>query len=231
VEFEAGRNALRLEDRQRFQNIFVDQATRSYILLSFGIGGVAFLLPIVLMIAGGYAGHWSISSFYYVPETPRNILVGSLWATSVFLFLFHGLSDLENWILNIAGVAGISVAMNPMGSQQCAGGGVSLHSASAILFFLCLAFVAIALSKGRIRYIVDPTVRKRFKRAYNAAGAMMVAMPAAVAAIHFIGKKGCESHHIFWIETFGIWAFAAFWFVKTFQYRLLLGVRWRAPMQ
>jgi hypothetical protein len=216
------------DDRQRFQELFVRQAMTSYLYLSFGMGVIALSLPILLLLAGGYDGHYSISYFYHVSDLCRNLLVGCLWATGAFLFLFHGLSDTENRILNIAGIAAISVAMNPMAPRQCLGGGVglSLHFASAALFFVCLAVVAVLFSKGRIKHIGDPRVRRRFKRAYNAAGAAMIGMPAAVAAFHFLSRNGCENHWIFWIEALGIWAFSFYWFVKTLEYRLLLGVKW-----
>ena len=214
-------------DKTRFQKRFSDQAVRSYVLLSLGMGVVALLLPVALVIAGGYTGHYSISYFYHVSDLTRNILVGALWATGVFLFLFHGLSDWENRILNLAGVAAISVAMNPMPTGQCDEGSTfTLHAVSAIVFFICLAIVAIFFSKERIKYIIYPPKRQRFKRAYEAAGFLMVAMPAAVAFLHFSGNRGCETHWIFWIETLGIAAFAFYWFVKTLEYKLLLRVKW-----
>ena len=218
---------LKREDRQRFQGLFVDQATGAFLKLSFGMGIAAFLLPIAVVLASGYHGNYSISWFYHAGETSRNLLVGGLWATGMFLFLFRGLSKLENRLLNAAGVFGISVAMNPMAASQCQAQrtAFSMHAVSAILFFLSLSIVAVGLSKERVRYIADLQVRRRFKISYNAAGVAMLAMPAAVAAIHFLGRSGCDSHWIFWVETFGIWAFAFYWFVKTIEYRLLLGVR------
>ncbi len=217
---------LKWEDKKKFQKIFEAQAVRSYLYLSFGMGVVALLLPILLWVFGGYAGHYSISFFYHVGETTRNIFVGSLWAEGVFLILFHGLSPEENWILNVAGVAAISVAMNPMPVDQCGPGpGITLHAASAIVFFACLAVVAVRYSKGRINFIIYPPKRRRFARAYEFAGAAMIAMPLAVAAVHFLGRRECESHWIFWIEVFGIWSFAAYWFVKTLEYKLLLRIK------
>jgi hypothetical protein len=220
---------LKWEDKKRFQQLFTTQAVKSYVYLSFGMGVVALALPIALVLFGGYRDHYSISFFYYVPGPTRDILVGCLWAEGVFLFLFHGLSKAENWILNVAGVAAISVAMNPMPTEQCAPGpAITLHAASAILFFLCLAIVAVGLSKQRIKYIIYPPKRRRFARAYDVAGGAMIAMPLAVAAIHFLGPRECESHWIFWIEALGIWAFAVYWFVKTLEYKLLLRIQLRA---
>lgn len=216
-------------DKLRFQKLFSAQAVRSYLYLSLGMGLLAFFLPIALLLSGGYAGHYSISYFYHVSDVSRNILVGSLWAVGVFLFLFQGLSRWENWILNLAGVAAIGVAMFPMAADQCGRGqGVSVHALSAIALFICLAVVAIGFSKTRIRYIIYPPKRRRFATAYNLAGLAMIAMPAAVAALHFSGGGGCERHTIFWIEVFGIWAFAAYWFVKTAEYKILLRVKWSA---
>ena len=215
-------------DKTRFQKTFADQAVRSYLYLSLGMGVVALLLPAALVVAGGYDGHYSISYFYHVGDLTQNILVGALWATGVFLFLFHGLSRWENRILNLAGVAAISVAMNPMPPGQCdANSGVTLHAASAVVFFLCLGIVAIVFSKGRIRYIIYPPKRRRFARAYETAGFLMIAMPAAVIVLHFIGGRRCETHWIFWVETLGIAAFAFYWFVKTLEYKLLLRIKLR----
>jgi hypothetical protein len=217
---------LNWEDKKRFQALFAAQAVKSYVYLSLGMGLVAALLPVALVAAGGYKDNYSISTFYHVSDLSRNILVGCLWAEGVFLILFHGLSKLENRILNVAGLAAISVAMNPMPVDQCGPGpAITVHAASALLFFACLATVAVFLSKGRIQYIIYPPKRRRFAAAYDIAGVAMIAMPVGVAALHFFGKGGCESPWIFWMEALGIWAFAAYWFVKFYEYRLLLRIK------
>jgi hypothetical protein len=208
--------------KREFQRKFTRQAVRSFIQLSFGMGLIAFLLPIVLPVVGGYGGHYSISYFYHVSDLCRNILVGGLWATGVFLFLFNGLSRVENWLLNVAAV--ISVAMNPMPIDQ-GNKNLTVHAASAVVFFLCLAIVAVKYSKTRIEKIIYPPLKRKFTIAYNAAGLAMVAMPLAVIALHFLGRSTEQSHWIYWVEAFGIWSFAFYWFVKTQEYRLLLGMR------
>ncbi|MBV9882123.1 MAG: hypothetical protein JO276_03865 [Sphingomonadaceae bacterium] len=219
---------LNWDDKNRFQKLFTAQAVRSYLFLSLGMGVIAFSLPIMLVAVGGYDGNYSISFFYHhVGDLCRNILVGSLCATGAFLFLFHGLSKTENWILNLAGIAAVSIALNPMG-EQCPThpvGGIGIHAASAILFFTCLAVVAVFFAKGRIHHIKDRTIRRRFVIAYNAAGFAMIAMPVAIFIGHWLGNRGCENHWIFWIECAGIWAFSFFWFVKTYEYRYVLGVK------
>jgi hypothetical protein len=224
---DASTKSLPWAEKQVFRKLFATQAMRSYLYLCLGMALVAFLLPIALVVSSGYSGHYSISYFYHVGDLSRNILVGCLWATGVFLFLFQGLSRRENWLLNVAGVAAIGVAMFPMPPQQCSKG-LTLHALSAVTFFVALAIVAIFFSKTRIQYIIYPPKRRRFKAAYNVAGLAMVAMPAMVAALHFLSGRKCESHWIFWVEVFGIWAFALYWVVKTIEYKLLLGVKWQA---
>ena len=220
------------EIREHFQNAYIDQATASFLKLSFGMGAIAALLPIALMLADRSGDHWSISSYYYVQPgglpggTARNLLVGALWATGAFLFLFRGLSRAENWLLNLAGLSGISVAMNPMAADQCARkSGFPVHGASAAVFFLCLAIVAIGYSKKRVQFITDKRMRRRFITAYNVVGAAMVIMPATVVAIHYLARTGCTNPWIFWVESLGIWAFAIYWFIKTAEYRILLAAR------
>jgi len=218
------KNALDWGSKLKFRRQFSRQAIKSYIFLSFGMGVIAFLLPIVLPLVGGYDDHYSISYFYHVSDLTRNILVGGLWATGVFLLLFHGLSNLENRILNVAGIAVISVAMNPMPKDQ-GNKEITIHAASAVVFFLCLAYVAVKLSKGRLEKIIYPPIKRRFEAAYNAAGAAMIAMPLAVIALHFLSPRTEFSHWVYWVEALGIWSFAFYWFVKTQEYRLLLGLK------
>jgi hypothetical protein len=221
------RSLLKSDAKRHYQRIFTAQAVRSYLFLSLGIGVIAALLPILLMISGGYEAHDSISSYYHDQAGPtRDILVGSLCAIGVFLFLFHGLSKLENWLLNVAGLASISVALNPSPGEGR--GSLLLHTGSAIVFFILLGIVAVLLSKGRLKDIVDRRRKRWFTAAYNAAGLAMVAMPIAVVALHF--ATGGQSHWVFWTECAGIWSFSAYWFVKTAEYRLLLRVRWTVPV-
>lgn len=210
--------------KRRFQRKFRHQAIRSYIFLCIGMGVVALVLPVLLTLAGGDGLHRSISHYYHASDTARNILVGSLWATGTFLIMFQGLSWGENWTLNMAGLAAISVAMNPIGAEQV-GDDFDVHAASAIIFFACLAIVAIFFSKRRLRYIIYPPKRRFLAMAYTAAGMAMIGMPALIAALQFLGKVSGDSNWIFWVESVGIWAFAFYWFVKTHEYRLLLRIR------
>ncbi|MEM6907662.1 MAG: hypothetical protein AAF494_03195 [Pseudomonadota bacterium] len=201
-------------------------ANLAFLIKCFGIGLIALLIPITLPLVGGYDGHYSISYFYHVP-TAKNWFVGLLWAVGVFLILFQGLSKWENLFLSAAGVFLILVAMVPTGSDQCSESMFSWHAAFAVAFFLCLFVVAIFFSKTRLDYILWPPLRARFAMAYNITGSLMIALPALAYGVHLIDGRDC-GHEIFWIEAAAILAFSLYWFVKTWEYKRLLGLSMRA---
>lgn len=208
--------------KDRFRKDFSERAKFAFLLLSFGIGLIAFLVPILLPLVGGYGGHYSISYFYHVPAT-NDLFVGLLWAVGIFLFLFQGLSRWENILLSVAGVFLILVAMVPTTTDQCNESLFSWHAAFAVSFFACLFVVAIFFAKKRLSYILWPPMRKRFERAYNLAGGAMILLPLAAYGVHVLEGRQC-GHVVFWIEAFAIWAFSAYWFVKTWEYKRLLGL-------
>ncbi len=210
--------------KYKFEKMFRRKAIASYLYLSFGIGVVALALPVLLLVFGVDGPHYSISHYYYGGDTARSILVGSLWATGVFMLLYQGLSSAENWTLNIGGLAAISVAMNPVDTAQ-AHSGFGVHEKSAIVFFACLAIVAVLFSRTRLGYIIYPAHRRFFARAYAIAGVAMIGVPIAIALLNRANGGDARSDWIFWIESSGIWAFAFYWFVKTREFRLLLRVR------
>jgi hypothetical protein len=220
--FQTGQNKsdlLPAQKKRYFQNVFEAQAVRSYLYLSLGIGLIAALLPVLLVIAGGYEAHDSISSFYHDTDGPaRDIMVGSLCAVGVFLFLFHGLSKLENWLLNFAGIAIVAVALIPSPGDTTYGSAL-IHRGAAIVFFVLIGVVAVFLSKGRVKDIKDEAKKRWFATAYNIVGILMVALPGVVALLQ-------GSHWVLQAEWAGIWLFSIYWFLKTFEYRLLLRVYW-----
>lgn len=207
----------RAEERH-FQKVFETQAARSYLYLSLGIGLIAVVLPFLLMAVGGYRIHDSLSSFYTKDVgSSRDILVGFLCAIGVFLFLFHGLSNVENWLLNFAGMAVIGVAWIPSPTSSFA------HRGLATIFFILIAIVAIRYSKRRVENL--PAGKRRFyKSAYNSVGVVMVVAPLVATGFEF--ALGWGGHWIFWAEFIAIESFAVYWFLKTSEYRLLLRIKW-----
>ena len=210
------------DDEAYFRRVFEEQAARSYLYLSLGIGLIALLLPGLLVWRGGYSIHDSISSFYTSDvRSSRDVMVGLLCAVGVFLFLFHGLSKWENRLLNVAGGAIIFVAWIPMYVSEL------MHRGLAVLFFLMIGIVAIFFSKGRIKDVPHQRARRVFASLYTGAGIAMIGLPLSIAVLQFTPWR--FDHYMFWIEFFAIMSFAIYWFVKTAEYRMLLGIRWFAP--
>lgn len=88
-----------------------------------------------------------------------------------------------------------------------------LHGTAAVLFFLCLAYVSIWRSRDTLRLLAEEK-RERYNRLYMLTGALMIVSP--IAAI-FASQVLTGSHRIFIlsIEALGVWAFSAYWLVKT----------------
>jgi uncharacterized membrane protein len=211
--------------KDRYRKEFSRHANIAFLIKSFGIGLIALLVPIVLPLVGGYAGHYSISYFYHVPAT-RDLFVGLLWALGLSLILFQGLSRWENLLLSAAGLFLILVAMVPAGVQQCSGAMFSWHAGFAVAFFACLFVVALGFAKQRLNYILWPPLRARFERAYSLAGCAMIGLPLVAWAVHLFDRRDC-GHTIYWIEAAAIFAFSLYWFTKTLEYKRLLGLSLR----
>lgn len=215
--------------KDAYRKDFSRHANLAFLIKSFGIGVTALAVPILLPLVGGYEGHFSISYFYHVPAT-RDLFVGLLWALGLFLVLFQGLSRAENLLLSLAGVLLILVAMMPTSPVQCNDTAIDWHEGFAVAFFACLFVVALGFSKRRLGYLLWPPLRARFERAYNLAGCLMIGLPLAAWALHLWRGPEC-GHAIFWMEAAAIASFAFYWFVKTFEYKRLLGLRLRTIMR
>ena len=202
---------------------FRKRSSIAFLYMCMGTGFLALITPLVLPLIGGYEGRYSISYFYHVPET-RDLFVACLAATASFLIFFEGFSRRENLLLSAAGVLLLLVAFVPTTEDQCADTMFSWHAAFAVGFFFCLFVVAVFFAKSRLEFIIWPPLRARLSRTYNLAGILMIALPLLAYAIHLLVGRDC-SHVIYWIEASAIWAFALYWFAKTYEYKLLLGYK------
>ena len=199
--------------------------TQTYLNLRVGMAAMALLLPLLLM-----AGSWlstnvvfqsSISAFYHTPM--RNLFVGLLVAVGSFLYLYKGFSNEENIALNFAGVFSIGVAFLPTGiskevcdpeaipKMDCPFTAPWLHGISAVLFFLCIAYVCIYRGKDTVELIRDNKIRDKYFSIYRIIGFFMVALPLLSVAIAFFVARG---YWLFIFEFAAIWVFAIFWLAK-----------------
>lgn len=201
----------------------------TYYGLRVGLAVIGFVLPLVVLFAGGVLHHvWlepSISQYYHTKGrftsfTTRDLFVGGLFAAGACLYLYKGFSTRENVALNLAGVFALFVALLPTAATAADKGVVStLHGTSAVLFFLCIAYVSVFRSRDTL-LLLPPAKRRRYARAYLWSGLAMIASPLAAVALSFALEPASGFRTlIFWLETFAVWTFAAYWIIKTGEMR------------
>lgn len=138
---------------------WIRRSMRSYRLMRWWIGAIAFLLPVVLLVWGlalddvewftdGIPTATSLSAYYYT--SARNVFIGSLWAVGVFLVFYRGRTSSRSFWAGVAGVAAILVASIPTGAPsllkhiegtgETSGVGPAIHGISAIVFFVVMAW-------------------------------------------------------------------------------------------
>ncbi len=213
-----------------------DHIGLTYVFLRAGVGVLAVLLPVILALLGlalhGLNLQDSISAYYhaFVPTTRfpdvfaiegyglmRNWFVGILWAIGFFLILYKGFGRRESRALNLAGVLLIMVSMFPMDwtcRDACAK--ISIHGVSAILFFFAIGYVCIFRSGDTLRLLPEGQ-QVIYKRIYRAIGSVMWIFPLVVAGLEAARIKVFGTHTVFIVEAVGIWTFAAFWLIKSYE--------------
>lgn len=189
----------------------------TYFALRTLIAVGAVLLPVVLVtwaaISPDVDMQGSISGFYYTPA--RDVFVGIVVAVGVALIGYRGYSVGENWLLNLAGVLAIVVALvptRPPGADHTDTGNI-VHTGAAIGFFLVIA-LSIVLYGRLTLSLLDPAEAQRFSIIYWMLTGLMVVLPIVAAVIAY--AKG-PSTALFWIETAALIAFVAFWVTKTYE--------------
>lgn len=145
------------------------------------------------------------------PGTMRSWFVGLLFATGALLYVNQGHSRKEDWALNLAGLLAVGIALFPM-SWDCYHHSFSPHGFCAVSFFLCIAFVSAICSRDTLVLIRDQKVRARYRKTYNGLAITMIVSPIAAYIFNFVTSQRSP---VYWAELFGIYAFAAYWCVKT----------------
>jgi hypothetical protein len=189
----------------------IDHMLKTYFWLRVLLIIVALAFPLALRWFGHARGipfPNSMSDYYHTAN--RDIFVGSLAATGAMLIAYRGHGGRENWLLNLAGVFAILVASFPSGH-----GWQSIHGYSAISFFVCITLVAWFCSSDTLRYLnqVDDAKASQFHWAYRLVGLGMIVSP-----LWAMSQRG---HEVFWVEFGGIYAFAAYWTIKTYELHLV----------
>lgn len=194
---------------------------RTYFMMRWGMLGLAFLLPIVLLIGGhlGSSGRQPVSISGYYHTSMRNYLVGTLVAMGIFLLLYRAFSRLEAWMLNIAGVATILVAFLPTSRDPGATDGPSAfafpvgHMVCALIAFIGIGLVA-AFMGADTTFRLPPEHQAVFRWIYRVLGLAMIVLPLSVV----IFARASQEWQ-FGAEWAALWVFAGYWFTKTVEFR------------
>lgn len=217
----------------------------NYRKLRTRIGVIALAFPVVVVTVGllwGIGLQPTLSDYYYAKDPVGNRIdaypvrlwfCGLLFIVGAFLYKYEGFSPNENRWLSLAGFFALGVAVFPTsldGHGQSDFGFVvawlgvpqlSLHGVSAVLAFVCIAVVILWYSDLTLQDLkkADAAAYKRYKIYYRGIGIFMVVAIGVSVFLHYAFKK--EGSFILLAEAFGIWAFAAYWFVKNKELHLV----------
>ena len=211
----------------------------SYVILRNGIGVLGFALPIVMIVGGGLDHiQASLSAYYhfsadrpgqYGAGMMRDLFVGMLCAIGAFLFFYRGHSLQEDIALNVAGISAVLVALFPMdwppGRAAAATTAARIHSGAATLFFVMIAYVCVFRGRDTLCIVDDDLRRRTFERIYLIFGLLMLATPATVALLAATSSGAGLGYKTLIVETGGVFVFATFWLVKSFEIRTAV---WRS---
>jgi hypothetical protein len=195
----------------------------SFIAQRRGMAMLAAIFPLVFIVSsllGRTPWQPSISAYYWTEDLERNFFIGALCAIGVFLLLYKGYTQLEDWVLNVAGISAVGVGFFAMTKgSDCGPGGFSWHSVFAIVFFACIAYVCIFMAQKSLENEPDAARKAMFLRAYRLCAAVMAISVIAALALKLLPteqtKSLCARGWTFWCESLAVWAFAAFWYFKT----------------
>ncbi len=225
-----------------------DHYSDTYFSLRMGLAVLAFTFPLVLYGYGKYRHGLdlqpSMSAYFFAATAQqcasfpmRTLFVGFLFAIGACLYLYKGFTDLENYLLNGAGICAALVAIFPerillsdavqhIGIRQLfescpavravaeAAPTFPIHYIAAVLMFVILAVVAWACAYKTLDYLPaskgDPA---SFRRTYRAIAVLMVLCPAT--GLLLTALTGGTSSYVFFVEAAGVWTFAAYWVVKS----------------
>jgi len=147
----------------------------------------------------------------------RNWFVGVLFAISALLAVYKGFRPAEDLALNLAAIFATLVALFPsQWVDDPKPQPFSFHGAFAVLFFLCIAYVCIFCASATLSLVRDENRRAHYRRFYKLVGWTMVVSPIIAAVLNvFVGGVA----YVFFLEAVGVYAFAAYWLVKTREIR------------
>jgi hypothetical protein len=218
----------------------------TYFSLRVGLALLAFAMPFVLYLYGkfrhGIDLQPSMSAYFWAAATDqcatfpmRTIFVGFLFAIGVGLYLYKGLTTLENYLLNAAALCASLVATYParLSLEDAASDprvaqlfescpavkawatlpSLPIHYLAAVILFVLLAIVAWFCANKSLEFLPVGHDPAKFRRIYKSIAIAMILFPVVGLSVAFM--FGVASHKIFFIEAAGIITFGVYWTVKS----------------
>jgi hypothetical protein len=191
-----------------------------------GMAVLAFLFPTVFIaswLMGRTELQLSLSAYYWTLNPERDFFVAALFAIGLYLVLYKGYTLFEDAVLLAAGVCAMGVAFIPTGEGASCTADLSLHGILAVVFFACIAFICFFMSKISLRDEPDPDRKRLYMRLYGAVSILMGVSVGAAVGMRFLPEdlawRLCERSWTLICESGGVYAFAAFWLIKTLELR------------
>ena len=194
----------------------------SYLTLRKAIGIIGTALPFVLVVGKWLLDGWgiqsSISAYYYT--SMRDVFVGILCATGVFLLSYRGYDRVDNLAGNLACVFVVGLALFP--TSPATGGSTALtiighiHLTFASAYFLTLAYFSLVLFR-KTNPAQQMTVRKKQRNVvYTVCGyTILVCIGLLVVDFAFLKHSGLQTvDPVFWLESTAVLAFGISWLTK-----------------
>jgi hypothetical protein len=211
-----------------------DKYELSFLQIRRAVGILGIALPVVLSLGTWWIGSCphlkdSISDYYYTIMGTEQ--VGILCAVALFLFSYKGFDKRDKISSSIAGLGALGVAFFPDNdgaprAKSCPYCNIlqrdfshwrdNVHSVSAVLFFIMLAYMALFLftkwdtKKGK-------TAEKVWRNGvYKICGIVILATLVLMGGVRINLFDSAKSpyHPLFWLESLGLWAFGISWLVK-----------------
>jgi hypothetical protein len=185
----------------------------SYLFLRRAIGLIGLALPVVLIVGkqvfegGDLVG--SLSGYYYTDV--RNVFVGAMCATGVFLLAYYGHDFVDNVASTVAGLGAIGLALFPTtpGHDVSAWDRTSgvLHLTFAAVFFLMLAYFCLRLFPHDGEQPAGTGVVYRVCGVVILVCLVLIAVTSSLALVP-------DLHPALWLESVAVWAFGVAWLLK-----------------
>jgi len=195
--------------------------TVTYFALRWAIVGIAVAFPLLLWVGGCLVykvGLRDSLSAYYCTGM-RNWFVGVLFSVAACLYVYKGLSDREDYLLNSAAILAVLTAVNPFywrPSWWFLGERVSPHDLFAVAFFVMIALACWLCQDDSLSLgLVPPGKERAYRLKYTITGVALVAFPALAVLLNVGALRRPFGSSVFWAEAAAIWVFAFYWYTKS----------------